>query len=291
MTATTYTDFFSPVAVGARRDETIAAYLGFLEHRNGTASPDAAFPHRERWLEAADASPVRYPKTLAPELFERNFARFDAKEINDPALRALLAFLKINSGEAYALDAVSRSRHTRPLSEDPLDRVERLVIKEEEYHTRILFGASRQFGLHSPSGPFRPPAALKLLIGTLVHVPPVFFHPVVLAAELGGLFLFNWLLCRVGKVFAAFPALGETLEARLLEVMIDEMGHVAFNRAMVGPLGLAAAKAMAPHVAHATSSMYAEITALGWTRRTLAQLETFGPRSLPEAVRRHAFFD
>ena len=130
---------------------------------------------------------------------------------------------------------------------------------------------------------------MKLLIGTLVHAPAPFFHPVLLASEVGGLFLFNWLLTRVRALFADEPALRDSLEERLIEIIVDELGHVTFNRVAVGRWGLAAARVMAPKVAHATGGMSPELRALGWTKATLAGFDGFGPRSLPEAARQRAF--
>ncbi len=287
MLTTRQTSFFGPVPP---RDAAMAEYLQFLARRDGVTAPQAAFPPREAWLAAADASPVRYAGAVDQGQFERGFGRFDASEVSSPELRALLAFVKINAGEAYGVEAVGRARHQRPETGDTLDRVERLLIKEEEYHTRILLGAAHQFGLAPPKAAYRPPLGVKLLIGALVHAPSPFFHPVLLAAEVGGLFTFNWLLERVAKVYADQPELRDGLEARLIEIIIDEIGHVAFNRVAVGPLGLAVGRRLAPEVAHATSGHLRELLALGWSRADLDAFGTFTLESLPEVARRRAFF-
>jgi hypothetical protein len=282
--------FFAPVFADRERDAVMTGYLQFLERRNGASAADAPFAHRERWLAHANASPERYGRTLAPETFDRNFAAFDGREVEDPCLRAMLAFVKINSGEAYGVEAVGRARRKRPQSDTPMARVERMVMREEEYHTRILLGATHQFGLAPPNGAYRPPLAVKALIGTLVHAPEAFFHPVLLAAEVAGLFHFNWLLVRVGEVFASWPALRDGLESRLVEILIDEVGHVAFNRAAVGPHGITAARALAPNVAFATAAMLPELGSLGWTRHALDSFERFNLSSLPAAARARAFY-
>ena len=261
----------------------MAEYSSFLEQRNGTGEPGGAFPHRERWLERANAAAVRYGGEVPVDTLARH-----PRDVGDPCLRALMAFVKINAGEAYGVEAVGRARHSRPLTDAPLDRVERLLLQEEQYHTRILAGAANQFGLSPPASAYRAPLATRVLIGTLVHAPEAFFHPVLLAAEVGGLFLFNWLLQQVARRFTG--ELRESLEARLIEIMIDEIGHVAFNRVAVGPLGIEVGRVLAPEVAHSTAGMLPELKSLGWSRDTLRQFDGFSLKSLPEAARRSAFF-
>ncbi|MNL71483.1 hypothetical protein D3C87_1966360 [compost metagenome] len=58
----------------------------------------------------------------------------------------------------------------------------------------------------------------------------------------------------------------------------------------VGPKGLAVARALAPHIAKATSDMTPEFQALGWDASVTAQVASFDLAMLPEHVRREAFF-
>ncbi len=287
MDPTRQTSFFGPIP---SRDEAMTAYLSFLGERNGCDRPQARFAPREQWLAGADAAAVRWSGHADQRTFESGWASFRTAGIREPALCALLAFAKINAGEAYGVEAVGRARHQQPATDEPLSRVERMLLKEEEYHTRILLGAAHQFGLTPPQAAYRPPVSVKVLIGTLVHAPSSFFHPVLLAAEVGGLFLFNWLLGRVNEIYASEPQLRDSLEARLIEIIIDEIGHVAFNRVAVGPLGLRVGRTLAPEVAHATAGALPELAALGWTRATLEGFEHFTLESLPEVARRRAFF-
>lgn len=271
-------------------DEPLEAYLQFLEQRNGTLDPTGPYPKREAWLNGINASPVRSAEALDPELFQLSWSAFGARAAENQALTALLAFVKVNAGEAYGVEAVGRARHGRPMTGGRVDQLERLLIKEEDYHTRILKGAVHAFGVGEPKAAYRPPAPVRMLIGTLVHAPGAFFHPVLLAAEVGGLFTFNWMLKRVGELFAGQPALRELLEERLLEIITDEIGHVAFNRLAVGQGGLWAAKKLAPEVSHSTAGMTPEFKALGWSRDVLRDFDAFDLSSLPERARRAAFF-
>jgi hypothetical protein len=272
------------------RDDLLAAYLAFLERRNGTTDASRDYPNRERWLERANAEPIRYDGAIDEELFKRSWTRFDPAVATHPALVSLLAFVKVNAGEAYGVEAVSKARHRTPVSSDLFDRVERVLGKEETYHTRILLGATRQFGVEAPTGLWTPPLAVRGLIGALVHAPKSLFHPVLLGAEVGGIFTFNWMLTRVKSLFADQPKVRATLEERLIEILVDEIGHAAFNRLAVGPRGMAAARKIAPEVAHWGAGNTPEFRALGWTKAVLADFNRFDLSSLPEEARHRAFF-
>lgn len=280
---------FGPVPETPRED-LLHAYLAFLERRNGTLDASSDYPLREQWLAERNASQVRYQGAVDEELFHRGYARFDPAVAKSPALAALLAFVKMNAGEAYGVEVVSRARYQRPATSDAFDRVERVLSKEETYHTRILLGATRHFGVPEPKGAWKPALSLKLLIGTLAHTPRSLFHPVLLASEVGGVFTFNWVLRRLKDLFPDQPQLREVMEERMMDILVDEIGHVAFNRLAVGPTGMNAARSIAPHVAKATAEMTPELRALGFTKDALRDFDSFGLSQLPEQARAKAFF-
>lgn len=272
------------------RDDLLTDYLDFLERRNGTTDAEKDYPYRERWLQTANSEPIRYEGSVDEGLFARSWTRFDPAAAAQPALVALLAFVKVNAGEAYGVEAVSLARHGRPVGSDLMDRVERVLAKEETYHTRILLGATRQFGISEPKGAWTPPLAVRGLIAALIHAPKSLFHPVLLGAEVGGIFAFNWMLIRVRSIFADQPEVRASLEERLIEILADEIGHVAFNRLAVGPRGMAMARWLAPEVADRAAGETREFKALGWTKATLADFDRFDFMSLPEEARRRAFY-
>ena len=65
---------------------------------------------------------------------------------------------------------------------------------------------------------------------------------------------------------------------------------MAFNRLAVGPGALSHAKGLAALVLRGNNERSAEFRALGWTRDTSRALESFDYASLPDEVRRRAFF-
>jgi hypothetical protein len=281
--------FFSPIPESPR-DDLLDSYLQFLEKRNGTVDPGRDYPKREAWLNEANSAPVRYDGVIDQQTFDRSWTVFEKEAAESPALVNLLAFVKMNAGEAYGVEVLTKARHSRPVTSNRFDQVERVLGREETYHTRILAGATRQFNVSAPKDPFQPPMSLRLVIGALVHCPKTLFHPVLLSAEIGGIFIINWMLNQVKRLFVDQPAVRTSLEHRLMEILIDEVGHVAFNRMAVGPKGLGFARTMAPQVAHGTGGSSPEFKVLGWSKDTLRDFEGFDLASLPEEVRRQAFF-
>jgi hypothetical protein len=273
-----------------QRDAVLQEYLRFLDQRNGGTNPDTGFVHREAWLESAAAIPVRHHGEMSEKIFERNYVRFNPDDSLSKKAVALLAFTKVNAGEAYGVEVISKSRHARPETSEIADQVERVLTHEEIYHTRILLGATRQFDLPEPAGAWKPPVPLKLLINVLAIAPRTLFHPILLGSEFSGVFAFQWLLLRIGDLFRDEPDLRDSMEQRLIEILIDEVGHVAFNRMMVGTSGLKFAHHVAAHIADGTSGRTPEFQALGWDRNTIHAFDHFDYMSLPDEVRSRAFF-
>jgi hypothetical protein len=280
--------FHGPVA-DFPRDDLLRAYREFLTRRNGTLDFTQGFSRREEWLREAEGWTSEFRGQVDGEAFNRAYASFDAvKELSLPMV-ALLTFVKANAGEAYGVEVLTRKR--KKLHESPVlfRQMERLLAYEETYHTRILIGATQHFGVRV-EGAWEPPLRLRVLIGTLAHVPGLFFHPVLLAAEISGVFAFNWMLRRVGEVFRDQPQVRESMEQRLIEILVDEVGHIAFNRLAVGPVGLGAARRMAGLVLRGVTGTTPEYVALGMDENELRKLEGFDLHHLPEEVRRRAWF-
>lgn len=270
------------------REDLLRAYRDFLAERDGTLDADRHFTRREAWMRESEGWQARYEGSVDEEAFNRAYASYgEVKNLSLPVL-ALLNFVKANAGEAYGVEVVNRVRHKREAT-DLFGEVERILGHEETYHTRILVGAARQFGLEV-KGAWKPSLPLKVLIGSLAYAPGVFFHPILLASEITGVFLFQWMLQRVGEIFRDQPALRESMEQRLVEILVDEVGHVAFNRLAVGPTGLAVARRMAPGVLQGVAGTTKEYAALGLDANAMAALNTFDIHHLPEEVLRRAYF-
>lgn len=280
--------FFAPIPESARED-LLLAYRRFLERRNGDMDFTRGFSLREEWLREAASWERPYEGRVDGEAFNRAYASFgEVKHLSLPEV-ALLTFVKANAGEAYGVEVVSRVRHKRQDGTKLFHQIERLLGFEETYHTRILIGATQHFGV-KVEGAWKPNLQLRLLIGSLAYAPGLFFHPILLASEISGVFMFQWMLKRVGEIFRDQPAVRESMEQRLIEILVDEVGHVAFNRMAVGPLGLSVARKMAAGVLRGVAGTTPEYKALGMTESEMSKLDGFDLEQLPEEVRRRSYF-
>ena len=285
------TSFFDPAPLLQHSDDALRAYQSFLTARNGPG-----FARREvRMAEVFDAarSPAG-PLPIDVGRFDRNYLAFRERDVSPDEL-ALLAFVKINAGEAWGVECVAKARAKQQQQPGPAAEVERLITREEHFHTRLLVGAAGHFedpdgGRLTVRGAWKPPLPLRVIIGTLVHVPQSLFHPVLLAAEVAGVFAFHWLLGRMKDLFPHAPAVRESMEQRLVEVLIDEVGHIAFNRVLVGRAGRAVARVLAQRIVWGQQLQAPEMVALGFGRDQLRRLGTFDLDALPAEVRRQAFF-
>ncbi len=85
------------------------------------------------------------------------------------------------------------------------------------------------------------------------------------------------------------PELRDAMEARLTEVLIDELGHLSFNRLAARAGTFAALRAIVPAVAMATRGALPEAEQLGILPVPIADAWRFDPDELPDEVRRRAF--
>lgn len=285
--------FFGPAATLSHSEDLLRDYRAWLEARNGPG-----FAAREARMRACfDPSAVRDTLPIDAARVNRNYARFRERDVTGEEL-ALLAFAKINAGEAWGVEQVARARERERQNEARpglAAEIEPLVVGEEHFHTRLLVGAAGHFhgedgARLAMTGAWRPPAPLRLLIGGLVLAPRTLFHPLLLASEVGGVLAFDWLLGRLRALFPHAPAIRESMEARLVEVLVDEVGHITFNRLLVGRAGRALARVMTARVVWLQRLMTPELVALGLDRGVVAGLDRFSIASLPEEVRRRAFY-
>ena len=281
------TSFYSTAPVASSRDagDQLGAYLAFLHARNGSD-----FARRDQMMaQRFDHSSVRASILIDSERFNRNYAEFTERDVSPEEL-ALLAFVKINAGEAYGVEVTRKARKREWDNDKVLDVLEQVVLHEEDYHTRLLVGAAQHFEGLEINDAWRPAWPLRLLIGALSYAPKAMFHPIVLGSEISGVHAFNWLLERIQTLFPDDPKVRESMEERLIEILIDEVGHVAYNRILVGKMGRSVAGVIARMVSKSARIMNKELLALGFDDKTLRGVEGFDYMQLPEEVRRRSFF-
>lgn len=283
--------FFEPVD-DAQREALLAEYIAHLEQRNGKIEPGSGvLPKREISLEAMNEAARQRIEPLPQEQFDRLWADFDpARARENPRMLLLLLFSKMNGGEAYGVRVVKAVHGKRwENAEDLPTRAIQYAQEEEEYHTRILVGAANHFGIQVTQQ-YDPTAALKVLIGALAYAPKPMFHPILYASEVSGVYLFNWTLHQISRWIKDDPALVDALEQRLIEVLVDEIGHVAFNRLVLGETGRKLGRALAGQVLRGLPVMTPELRPVGFDSAALRGFARFDLPALPEEARRRAFF-
>ncbi|MBN2549250.1 MAG: hypothetical protein JXB15_08840 [Anaerolineales bacterium] len=290
MTPTSSSSFYAPVD-DAQRDAFLEGYLQFLHLRDGELDPQTgALANRESSLQAMNSSPIRYRGRLSQDDFVRLYANFDSSAPQlTPELLVLLTFCKMNAGEAYGVRVVKAIHQRRHQDDSPLNRAILFAQEEEEYHTRILVGATHHFDIQA-EGAYLPKLLLKVLIHSIAYAPQPLFHPILYGAEVAGVYLFNWTLNRLGDFFQDQPELRVALEQRLIEILIDEMGHVAFNRLAMGESGRRLGQILASQTVRGFPFITPEVVALGFDRAVQRQFNRFDLSQLPEEVRQRGFF-
>ncbi|MBN2148945.1 MAG: hypothetical protein JW726_16290 [Anaerolineales bacterium] len=292
ISSSTHTPSFYGKVDDAQREALLQAYVDYLTRRNGDIDPQTGcLPLREISLEQMNSSDVRFQGQISQAHFDRLFANFSASDPElHPALLALLLFCKMNAGEAYGVRVV-KAVHARRWrqSQDLPSRAISFAQEEEEYHTRILVGAAHYFNIRA-DGSYLPRLALKVLIGSLAYAPKVLFHPILYGAEVAGVYVFNWTLNRVRTMIQGQPQLVEALEQRLIQVIIDEIGHVAFNRLVLGEKGRQLGQFLAAQTVKGLPSITPELRAAGFDTSVMREFNRFDLHDLPEQARQSAFF-
>jgi hypothetical protein len=276
---------FVPPPPGSVR-EALLAYEAYIERRDG--APD----FERRTLSSRERETARFEDDLAcydgpfeSALFARQLRRYDSSVPTPPEMQLLLCMVKINANEAFA---VEQAFGRMDLADDAADRLQRVVLLEEGYHTRLLRSAARVFGV-AVAETQRPTSLTRTLVSTILTLPEVASRPVTLASEAIGVATFLRMLGAIGRLFRDRPAVRDALEERVTEVLIDEIGHVSFNRLLAKRGTFASLRALVPAIAMGTRGGMPEADMLGILPVPVRDVWDFDPQTLPDEVRRRAF--
>jgi hypothetical protein len=256
--------------------------MSYLDGRDGPLLADGnTLTFREDSMRRLRAQKVRWQGPVDRELFGQQYTRFSPKRETPDELLLLLSFVKINSHEAFAVEAISASR--RRICEE-----ERRVIRQERYHTQLLLSAADLFGL-SVDAAATVPRALRVLVTGVSRSPEFIMHPLTLAAEMLGVASFNRLLRATRSTLSHQPELRDALEERVMEVITDEVGHMSYNRLRLGPAGMTAVRLLVPPLLASFRSSLPELERLCGGPMTVEEVAGMSFDGLPEAAMRHAF--
>jgi len=281
-------DTFSAMPTEVRQDQR-KRYRAFLAERDGDVDFDRKTLTRREARMAKYELPLPRLRSMNEQTFALQYGSYDPTRRSTPEMLLLLALVKVNAAEAFGVSKTFGKMMKRALHDD--DDLEPLLLIEETYHTRILLSSAKLYGIEVDA-PYVPPAALRVLIGGIASTPESISRPLTLAGEILGTLLFANLLTVARKVLQHDPELADSIEERIIEVLVDELGHISFNRMCLGPLGLAQARLLLPLVAKGMSGFSPEQQALGaMPNNPLSDLPKIAdPARLPEIVRSQAFF-
>jgi hypothetical protein len=114
-------------------------------------------------------------------------------------------------------------------------------------------------------------------------------RPIVFGGEILGILTLLRLVGAVRRVFADRPEIRDALEERVTEVLIDEVGHVSYNRLLSGAGTFVALRPLLRVLALGTRGALPEAEALGVFPIPAADMLSLDVGALPDEVRRRAF--
>jgi hypothetical protein len=278
-------DLFTPMPADAQSANR-AAYRQFIFDRDG--QPDFAM----RTLSRREEGMRRYTRPLSTlreidrSLFHEEYPRLKPRRTLSREALLLMTLVKINAAEAYG---VERTLHlaTQRAQSGP-DEVELLLHIEESYHTRILLSTALLYGIELQE-PFRPASSLRTLIAAIAHAPELVARALTFAGEIVGTITFLNVLDATREILRHDPELRDAIEERVLEVLTDEIGHISFNRMVLGPAGVASARLVLPIVAEAVARTMPVLGLLGVKTHSDDAAFISTSSRLPEVVRKAAF--
>jgi len=281
-------DTFAAMPIEVRRAQR-KQYRAFIAERDGAVDLNRRTLTKREALMIRHETPLSRLRGMDEQAFALQYESFDAGRRSSPEMLLLLALVKVNAAEAFGVSKTFGRMMKRALHDE--DDLEPVLLIEETYHTRILLSSARLYGIEANAA-YVPPSTLRVLIGGIAHSPESISRPLTLAGEILGTLLFANLLTVARTILKDDPELADSIEERIIEVLVDELGHISFNRMCLGPLGLAQARLLLPLVAKAMSGFSPELQALGaMPNNPLADLAKIAdPARLPEIVRSQAFF-
>lgn len=248
------------IAIGSWRGRAtspaVGPYRSFLAKRDGEADLSRhRLARREELFDRLARQPVQSTARIDQIAFRRNLARRRPERNLDARMLWLLATAKANQAERFGVGLAELYGRITP--NDPV-RVH--IALQEFYHTRILADVVAIFGLPVHMGP--PPLVARLIVKTIVGTPEAWHLPLTGSAEMAGCTIFRALRDRGVELFADEPAVVARIRLLYDEILADEIGHVGFIAAQLGPARRALMRALYRALGARVAAQMPELVAL-----------------------------
>lgn len=254
------------------RARHLAGYGTYLRARDGEIDlPRRSLSRREAWFDELERKPVEWLGDLDREGFYAHYRDEGGPDVDQRTVW-LIATAKANVGESYGVEIELSRFFRRSRAADEADPLYLHLMLEEHYHTRILESLCRTCGIEPER---RLPSALqRAIIHLMMYLPERVRWVPILAGEVLGSEVFKML--REGTtLFEAQPEVETRLDSLLREIWTDEVFHIAYLRAKIGPWGVRVARRLLPLIAWSVMRDVPQLPRLGWTRQTvLARLRS-----------------
>jgi hypothetical protein len=270
------------------RTARLQEYHHYLVERDGEMNlEERTLSRREQTMKKYE-TPPKAIRDMDQAEFRKQYSKFETGKSLPPEVVLLLGLVKVNAAEAYGVaQNFQRTLHRAQKADDDS---ELRILCEECYHTRILLSSSNRYGIEVRD-PYRPPSALRILIGGIATTPMAISRPLTLVGEIIATLMFVKLLDVTEKVLASDPETRDAILERIAEICTDERGHISYNRMHMGAADMAQTRLLLPMAARVLSTAFPEMVALGaYPINVLQDLPLLtDPKHLPESVRRQSF--
>jgi hypothetical protein len=259
------------------RTRHLDAYGRFLRERDGECDTEAfTLSKREAFFRDLEAKPVRWQGDLDETGYYEHMRRTASPPLS-PRTVFLVAAAKGNISEAYGVEIELNAFRRRPRRKANWLYLNLMV--EERYHSRILDEICRSCGVEPER--LIPDWLQRLMIHAMMYLPDRMRWIPIFAGEVLGSEVFKLLRDRV-DLFSEEPEVEGRVRALLREIWIDEVYHVAYLRAKIGPIGIRIARLLMPLF---TMSIFATVPQghrIGLTRKGMLERLRGGIEMPPE---------
>ena len=225
-------------------DTDLEGYRRFLVDRDGQADVlNRRLSGREAFFDRMGNETVASSRHFDEATFTRNLHRRRSEPGLSKEMYWLIATAKLNQAERFGV-GLSAVYGRNCGADAPTEKV--YIELEEHYHSRLLAGVVDMFDL--PYEVVAPALVTRQFVKFHVFLPDRLARPFLGAAEMAGSMMFQMVGEAGVRLFADEPAVAERIALLYEEILTDELGHVGFCAASLGPAGRRVMRRLYPPV-------------------------------------------